>query len=58
MEIAADRITVLPCRMDCLCLAFMVRVDQKVACMWIQAFIRLQGMEPVGLTGSVSDTYR
>lgn len=58
MEIAADRITILSCRMHCLCLAFMVRVDRKVACVWIQAFIWLQGIEQVGLTDSVLDTYR
>lgn len=53
MEIAADRISILSCRMDCLCLAFTVRVDRKVACAWIQAFIRLQGIEQVGLADRV-----
>lgn len=58
MEIAANRITILPCRVDCLCLAFTVRVDRKVACVWMQAFIWLQGIEQVGLTHSILDTYR
>lgn len=58
MEIVVNRITILPCRMDCLCLAFMVRVDRKVTCVWTQAFIWLQGIEQVGFTDSVLDTYR
>lgn len=29
MEITVHRITILPCRTDCLCLAFTVRVDKE-----------------------------